>query len=154
MRPIRVEIQRRTVERFKSQAKQAFPRESFAYLIGQNVGDLVVVEDLFTPDDVLKHCTGDAVTVIPPHWPAEARAFARESEAGVVGDIHSHPRRYQIWGGQLSERVPSEGDYEHGWRGICGICVVAEQKDGRLRASARFYGPSYRIQTKVTNDAG
>ncbi|MFN3323408.1 MAG: Mov34/MPN/PAD-1 family protein [Bryobacteraceae bacterium] len=150
MRTIRVEIPRLLVERFKREAKASFPRETFAYLVGQNCGDLVVIEDLFTPDDVRNYCTEAAVNV-PNHWPAEARAFAKENEAEVVGDIHSHPRSYEVWKGQITEWTPSEGDHAEGWCGLCGICVVSEQKDGRLRASVRFYGPSYRIQTRFIN---
>lgn len=151
MTAIRVEVPRRLVEKFKREAKAAFPREAFAFLVGHNAGDLVIVEDLFIPDDVRQYCTETAVK-IPSEWHGEALAFALEQEAAVVGDIHSHPRRYNAWNGQVTERTPSEGDHAEGWNGLCGICVVSEQKDGRLRASVRFYGPSYRIETKVTNN--
>ena len=151
MKAIRVEIPRRLAERFRRQAKAAFPCETYALLIGQNAGDLVVIEDLFVPDDVRDHCT-EARVNIREYWHGEALAYALEQGAAVVGDIHSHPRRYDTWSGQVTERTPSEGDHAEGWVGLCGICVVSEQEDGRLRAGVRFYGPSYRIKTKVTND--
>jgi len=149
MRALRVEIPRRVLESFKRAAKKAFPREAFAYLIGQDAGDLLIIEDLYFPTDQGRYAGETGITV-PPHWEPEARAHAKEQDATLVGDIHSHPRRFSQWKGQLSERTPSEGDHAQGWRGLCGICVIAEQSDGRLRASIRFFGPSFPVHTKVT----
>jgi hypothetical protein len=147
-RPLRIEVSRRVIERFKRAAREAFPRETFAFLVGQDAGDLVIVEDLFIPEDVAEWCTRGAVYA-PPQWEIEARIAAAEDGAKVVGDIHSHPRPYEVWRGQLTERTPSEGDHAIGWRGICGICVVSETRNKKRRASVRFYGPAWKVEEKV-----
>lgn len=148
MLPIKVEVSRRLLDRFKRAAKAAFPCETFAYLIGQNAGSLQIVEDLYFPEGVERNCTTNAVWS-EEHWLAEATTYARDEDAAVIGDIHSHPRTFARWGGQLSECTPSAGDHAIGWHGLCGICVVSEQQDGRLKAAARFYGPSPQIETHL-----
>ena len=148
MPQITVEIRRRIIERFKIEAKRAWPREAFAYLIGHNVGDLVVIEDLYIPDDV--DCFNNETSVYPQlHWMAEARVQAEDDEMEIVGDIHSHPYTFAQCSGALGETIPSEGDHAEGWDGICGICVVSEQKSGGLKARARFYGPTFKVETKL-----
>lgn len=146
VREIRLEIPRRLVEQFKRQAKAAWPREAFAFLLGRDAGDVVEFEDLYVPDGI--QATETEITHNPAHM-VEAREFAHDDGLDVVGDIHSHPRRYARWGGSLLERTPSEGDHEIGWRGIAGVCVVAEQRDGRLRAAVKFYGPSIPVVERV-----
>ena len=146
---IHLEIPSRVAEEFKTAAKRAWPREAFAYLLGQDAGSEIAVEELYFPDGVDQHCTEDAVYA-PPHWEIEARLYAQEAGLSVVGDIHSHPRRYSMWFGSRSDRAPSENDHESGWRGIAGVCVVTEQKSGRLYARApKFYSTSIPVKARM-----
>ncbi len=147
--PITVEVSRPLLERFKREAKTAFPRETFAYLLGQDAGDQVHIEDLWFPEDVHVHSSEDMVDV-QPHWEFEAGAHAREEGLEVVGDIHSHPFRRRETQGTVPGREPSEGDLERGVRRLTGICTVVESKRG-LRASIRFWWVPTRVRLRVTN---
>ena len=146
--PIRVQVSRRVIGQFKRAAKEAFPRETWAYLLGEDAVDLVVAEGLYFPRDVEKHCT-TRNTHIQPHWDAEAADVARDEGLTVVGTIHSHPYTYRECGGSIRDGAPSEKDHLCGWSGIYGICVVAEQRSGRLISRIQFFPPAPVIQTEV-----
>jgi hypothetical protein len=136
--------------KFRWAAVSAFPKETYALLLGREhkVSKnryLVSVDYVFVPDDVDKHSTEEEV-ILQSHWDEEAAELAYEYDLQVVGDIHTHPRKYSDFLGYLKDASPSEGDFRWGWGGICGICVVAEQKDGRLRTRTKFYGPAARLR--------
>jgi len=145
MLSITVEISRRITEQFKKAAKLAFPKETFAYLIGHDAGTQLAVEELYFPDDVEQHCTEDAVHV-QPHWLVDAQTHARETAAEVIGDIHSHPFPHSM---SYVDRSPSESDIDRAWGSVYGICLVRQDKNGRLRASIRFYPRQPEMITKV-----
>lgn len=148
MRAIEVSVERSVLEDFKRRAKVAFPRETMAYLIGRDLGDRMSIEGLYVPMGQAVYCSALKVA-IPPRWEDEAREHARGLGAAVIGDIHSHPRCYHEWKGQLSERTPSETDHKQGWAGLSGICVVSEQRRGGLLASVCFYGPSLPVRIRI-----
>lgn len=135
------------IQQFKQQAKAAFPRETFAYLIGIDAGTSVEVEDLYVPDNVDDHCGYNFVT-IQPHWEIEAMEHARDDGRDVLGDIHSHP--YTAMDGVTKpDRAQSEADMDCNATGLCGICTVVESRSGRLRASVRFWGPTTTVETVI-----
>lgn len=142
--PIRIEIKKKAISQFKKAAKEAFPKETLAYLIGEHVGDLVIIEEVYFPEKVNEASSKNAV-YYQEWWPKEAKEYASDNGSNVVGDIHSHPRRFKLWKGLTTEITPSQGDYVDGWSGICGICVVSELKSGKLRAGIKFYGPTSKV---------
>ncbi len=141
---IRIEIPNQVIRQFKKQAKDAFPRETFAYLIGRDAGTVVEIEGLFIPDGLDAHCTPASV-VLQPHWRVEALEHAQEDGCEVVGDIHSHPFQFKSWCGTSPGRIQSEGDLDctAGELSIYGIRSVGESKSGRIRPSHRFWGTNY-----------
>src|SRR4051794_40876151 len=60
---IQIEIPNQVIRQFKRQAKDAFPRETLAYLIGRDAGTVVEIESLFIPDGLDAHCTPASVVV-------------------------------------------------------------------------------------------
>jgi len=145
MRSIRVEVSRKLLDQFKREAKLAFPREKFAYLVGHDCCSDVYVEDLYFPDGVDACCTEDTVNV-RPHWIIEARAHASDIEAEVLGDIHSHPFRH---GTGDPDRSPSEHDIDRAWGSIYGICLVHQDRNKRLRSSIRFWAAQPPVEVMV-----
>ena len=144
-----IKCPRFVLHRFKRQAKAAYPYETYALLLGHKSKGIYLIEELYTPPDVADHCTEDYVEM-QDHWMHVAMELAREEGWVVLGDSHSHPRQYKSWKGMLKENTPSKGDFECGWGGLGAICAVAEQKDGRLRASVAFYGPMPTVSVVVT----
>lgn len=136
----------RIVRQFKAAAKKAWKRETFAFLLGTIVGDHAHIDELYFPDDVEDHCTTGAVN-IQDHWYVDAAEQAKELEAAVIGTAHSHP--YSKGCGSLRDRAHSETDVDSPvGRMISGICVVKEIRDGGLRASMRFWGPSVAVELR------
>ncbi len=146
--PFKVDIPRRLVDEFKKAAKAAFPRETFAYLIGHEAGTSVGVEELYFPEDLDTHTTEESVNVAD-HWLIDAKAHARDIEATVLGDIHSHPYKHRRGHGE-PDRSPSESDIDRAWSNLYGICLVRQDKNGRLRASIRFYSRQPEVNMRVT----
>lgn len=142
---IRIEAKKKALARFKSAARNAYPKETLAYLIGEKLGDLILIEDVYFPEKVDLASTNNAV-YYQNWWPEEALEYARDHDLEVVGDIHTHPRKFKKWKGLCSEVTPSEGDYIDGWEGICGICIVTQLKNGSLRTKVAFYGPTAKVE--------
>lgn len=147
---IQIEIPNQVIQQFKKQAKAAFPRETFAYLIGRDAGTVVEVESLFVPDGLDSHCTPASVAV-QPHWLVDAKEYAADNAAAsVVGTIHSHPYTFAESGGCRLDRGLSEADHEAlRGQGISGVCTVQQAKSGSLRASIRFWGPTIPVETAI-----
>ena len=151
MRRIKVEVARWVLDAFRREAKRMFPKEAAAILIGQSFGDLYVIDDIWIPEDIESHVTEDCV-YWQRHWDVDAYYQAEDEGEIVLGRIHSHPFRFVQCGGEFAgcaEPAPSEGDWQYGWDGVYGICVVAEQEDGSLRTRTRFFGPAIAAETKV-----
>lgn len=153
------ECPRRLVESFKRQAKSAFPKETLSYIYGQIHGTSIVVEGIWVPDDVLRHCTHTSVTMLP-HWDLEAIDVAKDQDAVVLGTIHSHPfckdELYTASGkfAGMPGMEQSAIDIEScgiAWQQISGICRVTENLACRLRASVKFWGPTVPLIVKLTS---
>lgn len=149
LRTIKVRVPRRLVGDFKLVAKEYFPREAFAYLLGRDAGTLVEVEELFVPEDLDKWVTEVSVE-LSPGWLVAAKRAAKDLGLTVVGDIHSHPFRYCELQGLKPEHTPSEVDIDCGLKQIHGICRVLEASTGKLRATTRFWGPQVPVIEELT----
>ncbi|HWR49910.1 MAG TPA: Mov34/MPN/PAD-1 family protein [Bryobacteraceae bacterium] len=136
-----------SIERqFKRAARKAWPRETWAFLIGTIAGDHAYVDELFFPEDVDAYCTEGSVH-IQDRWFVDAAEQAKESEAVILGAGHSHPYRKGF--NCLRDRAHSEADMDTSLaKMISGVCVVQEMKDGRLRASMRWWGPSVELRVE------
>lgn len=147
--PVTVEISGKLLRQFKAAAKKAFPNETLAYLLGQDAGTSVSIDEFWFPEDVAKYATPGAV-MIADHWEAQVKEYAREREHTVLGDIHSHPYNYLPGRRFLpTDCAPSEGDYADPWKGLCGICRVTQSKNGALRSSIRFWGPAVPVEMRI-----
>lgn len=139
-------------EEFKRLAKKAFPKETISYLCGTLVGDSVVIDALYTPDNVGKYSTSISIS-IQPEWSIEAAEFAKEEGLCVVGDVHSHPvTKEDRKLGVSASHAQSEVDLESrglNWQQISGICLVTESKTGKLRASIKFWGPTIPLDVRI-----
>lgn len=149
LRSITVEVSRSLVDQFKAVAKEHFPREAFAYLLGRDAGTLIEIEDLFVPEDLDKHCS-DMGFEIQDSWTLAAKAAAKEQGLVIVGDIHSHPFRNGEWSRRFKpEPTPSVEDIDAGLHCVNAICLVLECKTGRLRSSVRFWGPQVPVKEHI-----
>ena len=148
LRPIQLEVQKSVVEKFKRAAKEAFPLETFAYLLGRDAGTSVEIEDIFIPNNVLE-CVTTTSVLIDDSWLPAARKEARDLGLTVVGDIHSHPFRYGEEGDLRLHSAPSAIDMENGLKGINGICAVVQSKSGRLRSRVTFWGPMCEVRERL-----
>ncbi len=143
------EIDKKLIKQFKDQAKEAFPKETIAYLCGSLEHNIIQVEELWVPDNVLKHCTKDSIWV-QPQWAIEAIEYAKDNDLVIIGDCHSHPCSYKY--NYSVSHWPSEADIVSrgmAWQQITGICVVREAPSGRLSSSIKFWGPTVPLQTII-----
>jgi hypothetical protein len=141
---MRLSFPQRLERRWHAEARRQWPLEAFAYLLGTRDAWGFSVEDLWIPPATHLEAS-EAGIYTPRRWLHEAYRIADEEGLTVLGDIHTHPRRFKAYGGSLSEATPSEGDYATGWSGLCGITNASEQRDGRIKCRTRFYGPIARL---------
>lgn len=74
---------------FVKKARQCYPNETLAYLVGKQVHNgLIEVHWFYYPELVI--ATYDALETTD-EAPAEAELFAKEKNMVIVGDIHTHP---------------------------------------------------------------
>ena len=151
MRTIHIEVPRRIVDRLKREAKKAFPKETLCYFIGQDAGDQIAIEDLWFPEDVSEFATTGSV-IFQEVWAIDAREYAKENEASVVGYAHSHPYRFTDEAPPGGGITPSEGDFRWGWGGISAICAIRESGGGKLTARVRWYPPAHPVEAKIITE--
>lgn len=148
--PIRLEISERLVRRLEKAARLAFPRETFALLLGEDAGTNSVVTDLYFPENVAQHATNVSVEY-QPLWLIDAMEYAGAHSLDVLGDWHSHPYRSGEEVFILEDcAAPSGGDLES-QRMITGITALHEKPSGRKYAKTRFWGPIVHVETVVTH---
>lgn len=124
----------------KKRAKAAFPKETFAYVLGHDAGTLVEVVALWWPEDVDQYATTESVQV-PPRWLGDAQDYAKDLEVAVIGDVHSHCWMRGELGRWNPGAAPSEWDMEQGQLWLTGICNVVQGGKGRKTAEMRWWGP-------------
>ena len=134
-------------ERFRRQAVDAFPCETYAFLLGTFAGGTYTIHETYTP--VSMTATESAI-YFGEDEADNANARAAAMGVAVIGDIHSHPRLFSEWCGSIAEATPSEWDHDEGIGGLCGICVVSQAEDFKLNTRIRFYGPAAKVREITT----
>lgn len=74
LRTIQVHVSRTLINEFKKEAREAFPKETFAYLLGRDAGTIVEIEELFIPLDADEWCTETGVEISDEWLPARKKA--------------------------------------------------------------------------------
>ena len=142
-----IQVTKRLTEEFKKKAKQTFPNEAFAYLLGTSDAEKIVVERLFFPVNADAHC-GPNFVHVQPEWWKEAKKEAKHNGMSLIGDIHSHPYKVHA---KNTDTSPSETDWDSLINGhIMAICVIKQLKNGHLRARTKFWGPMPQVKVKTT----
>jgi len=133
----RVRIKKGALNNFRQRARESFPLEIHAYLLGQvkSVNEIEVTDIRYPREYNLQ--TGNSV-----QWTADEYANLKERAAAanklIVGDLHSHPS----W-----DAVMSEQDYKAcilDSLNICGICSVYDKK-----TRVRFWTPTSSLPCEI-----
>ena len=112
LHPLRVRLCPRVERRFKTLAKDHFPKEAYAYLLGRDGVRSVDVTDLWIPSDLDVYTTQYEVAP-PPMWSEEVTDYAKEHELDILGSIHSHPwSQKELLGRYRPDHAPSEQDLD------------------------------------------
>jgi proteasome lid subunit RPN8/RPN11 len=122
----RVRVSKSALDHFRRRAREAYPLEIHAFLLGVvNSVNEIEVTDFRYPKEY-KVQTDNHI-----QWTADEYAKLKERATAlnkiIVGDIHSHPD----W-----DAVMSEQDYKAcilDSLSICGICSVMKDKKTRVR---------------------
>lgn len=142
---VSVEISRRVITAFKIQAKLAFPRETIAYMIGEDAGTAVSIENLWFPEDAVG--TRNSI-MLHDAWRTIAQDAAKDLDMTVLGTIHSHPYPADC----VANPAPSVEDLVHGDLGpLMGICTVLRMRNGGLRSAIRIWGPMVPVSVKIVD---
>ncbi len=145
--PAKLTISDKLISTFKAKAREKFPREAYAVLLGH--GDLatgIVIEDIHFPDFA---STSDCV-YIPEDGYLEIAEQAKEQDMIICGDIHSHPYEHRE-DGKYPDCSRSELDFDYAPAFMVqGICRVTQSATGRLRCVVRFWGPAVPILVTIT----
>ena len=123
---VTIHIPRGLVASFRRIAKQTYPNEAFAYLVGEVTARGVVVEGLAHPS---YNASPTAVNVSASE---HARLVKEVKPSRLVGTIHSHPE----WSAE-----PSTHDIRNAAQCgevVYGVMAVWEE-GGRLRTRCEFY---------------
>jgi proteasome lid subunit RPN8/RPN11 len=118
---VTVKVRKNQLDYFRKVAREDFPLEVEAYLIGSVISPTTVIIDKFVYTK--KYAVQTVGTV---QWSAKeftkVEKLANKMNARVIGSIHSHPN--------CEDAVVSETDYNShftdGWR-ILGICLVRQE---------------------------
>lgn len=137
--------------RFRQQAREAFPKETLAYLMGHDYGNRMEVVDLWVPPADLTKATSYYID-LAEHIDWEAAEYAKSEGLQLLGDIHTHPwthsevdlRRRIRFSSPIS---PSASDWDRleGVRWLMGICLIEQMANQRLRCQFRYWGPITQI---------
>lgn len=137
-------VPKRLVEAFKKKARERFPVEVYAVLIGHDYHDKIEVLEFFYPDfKASKH-----YVYCEDQGYVDAKDSADELGLRIVGDIHSHCYDSSIG----ADHAKSEIDHAWGHKlRIQGICRVVESSGGRRRATTKFWGPTIPVDCRLKN---
>jgi proteasome lid subunit RPN8/RPN11 len=143
-----VHVSRRLLDHFRREAKQAYPKEAYAILIGKIRGDQVSVTQLFIPDNQRAKATPDQIEVAAS-WREEAYHLANAAGEQVLGDLHSHTPTCTLsrWRG---DSAPSEGDWKCASEYIHAICTIYKYPTGRMVARITFWPSDLALKTCIT----
>lgn len=141
---VEVVTPKQVIDQFKEAAKEAYPLETIAYLIGYVQGSKCTVTSLYFSKSN-KGCTKVGINT-HGNCKVAAKKLAASQNQMVVGDIHSHP-----YNSVMTDLAPSTTDWLNQERDLhlMGICVVYPLKNGSKRAHVRFWGPAIVAELKV-----
>lgn len=142
--PIQLAVPEKLVREFKAKAKELFPREKYALVLGE-LGDQaqLKVAEFYYP-----RLKSNARNVfLEPEVLAEANEYAKEHDMQVLGDIHSHCYDSEFVSHGGTDRARSEADHYYAPLFIVqGICVVTKYPKV-VRASVKWWGPAIPVET-------
>ena len=144
-----LKVHRSVVAKFKRKAKELWPKECFAYLLGTTQFGHLEILDIWIPEDIEKHVTSESI-YLQDSWVPEVLEYCEEQDLTPLGTIHSHPYTYTEV--KLRKFPPdhstSEADSLSGITAkVHGICRILESKNVRLTATIRFWGPELTVAT-------
>ncbi len=142
MRAITLSVPRKLVEAFKKRARDQFPKELYAVLIGHDYHDKIEVLDFFYPN----FKSNRFFVWCDDQGYIEAVEHAAELELTIVGDIHSHCYAHNVGADH------SKSEIDHAWGHkltIQGICRVLEFPSGLRRATVKFWGPTIPVESRL-----
>lgn len=84
---MKITIQRKTLNKFRRECREAFPKEHFAALHGTRGVDEITITDIVP---IPHEATDDSVNYTP-HQLRRSKIKALKAEADWIGTIHSHP---------------------------------------------------------------
>lgn len=152
-----VEFPRTLAEEFKIYAKNAFPREEYAILLGTATKSGVYrPSHLYFPPDTPLYSTAEWVEPQDSWW-KEARKEAKDRSLVVLGDLHSHA--YESGWEPDKTAGPSATDLERGSylrkktrrsRPIFGICSIFPSERG-YEAVFRFWAATIQPDTYLVD---
>jgi proteasome lid subunit RPN8/RPN11 len=141
-----VQLTRSLKRRITESAKEAYPLEDFAILLGVVTDSYFKIGDIYYPANRLDKATENSVKV-DLGWYEEARKYARGSNYYVIGDVHSHPMTddYDI------DLAPSECDWQgSGQDWLMGICTVREnRKTTKKRGYFSWWTGNPRLRERI-----
>lgn len=126
---------------FKKRAKEMFPREKYAILMGKRVSkDFWAIEALWFPEGADDYCTKFHVTVLDSWW-EEAKKVAAEQKLELLGDIHSHTHTKPFGAEASAADFDASNWVRRFMRGapmVFGVVAIYQTKAGK-RARLRFW---------------
>lgn len=134
--------------KFHKRAKESFPNEMFAFLLGSVKEGVYNITDIFFPTDVERYCRSNAV-LVQASWYKEVKKYCKIHSLKLICDYHSHPYDKAEMSKGKPDTAPSEQDWDSTKPcDIMAICLVTECRDGRLRARTKFWGPLPQVKVK------
>lgn len=85
----KVILNEKSLRAYVKEAKKAFPRETYAFLLGSEDENTKNIQELYIPSDQDKWCTSECV-MRTNFWVKEAKKYIKSKNLVVLGDIHSH----------------------------------------------------------------
>jgi len=133
----KVKVKRGALNHFRKLAREAFPLEIQAVLVGKiiSVNEVEIVKFVYAKEYATQ--TGGSVQWYQAEFD-KVKEQAAKMDLRVVGDIHTHPS----W-----DAVMSKSDYEAcitEQLSICGIVSVLKNK-----TRVRFWVPTSSLQCKI-----
>jgi proteasome lid subunit RPN8/RPN11 len=137
------------IREFHKKAKESFPNETFAFLLGSNENDGITIKEVFFPSNVEKYCRPDVI-LVQDSWYKEVKKYCKKTGSSIVADYHSHPYNKKEVFLHKRDAAPSEQDYESISGQAMAICLITECKNGHLRARTKFWGSMPQVKVKTT----
>ena len=133
----KVKVSRWALNHFRKKAREAYPLEIQAYLLGKvvNIDEVEITKFIYTKDYALQ--TNGSVCWYQDELD-KVRQEAISTEQVLIGDIHSHP----AWDSVMSPSDQISAVVEN--LAICGIVSVNNN-----RTRIRFWTPNSALPCKI-----